>query len=253
MLELYHWRPVSHSLKVLICLGEAGVEYRSHFVDVLAFEQFDEAFLAMNPAGQVPVLVADGESMTESSLINEYLAERFPEARLAPTDPLGWYECQSWSKFVDYNLSSSVATLGCREFLVPYLEDRDPEDVRAAIEAIPVAERRPGWLDAAENSYSDDALADSRRKISLVVERAERRLTASGWLVGDACSIADFNTFAMLYTAAAITPALVRGEHAPNLGRWLDAVAERPAVRAVLAGDEHGKGFAPGPEHSRWG
>lgn len=253
MLELYHWRPVSHSAKVMICLAEAGAEYEGHFVDLLAFEHFDDAFLALNDAGQVPVLKAGGVAMSESSLINEYLAERFPDARLAPTDAYGWYECQAWSKYVDYNLGPSIGTLGCKKFLVPYLAERDPDELAAAVAAIPVAERRAGWTDAARDAYSEDVLANSRRKIGLVVERADRILAASEWLVGKSYSIADINTFAMLNTAAAIEPALVRGAHAPNLVRWFDAIASRRAVRQVLSGDDDGRGFAPGPEHSRWG
>jgi glutathione S-transferase len=237
----------------LICLAEAGAEYKGHFVDLLAFEQFDDAFLALNAAGQVPVLKAGDVVMTESSLINEYLAESFPEAGLAPTGSYGWYECQSWSKYVDYNLSSSIGSLGCRKFLVPYLTETKPGDVAAAVAAIPVEERRAGWSDAFRNAYTDDVIANSRRKIGLVVERADRILAASEWLVGDAYSIADINTFAMLHTAAAIEPALVRGEHVPNLGRWFDTIAKRRAVQQALSGDDDGRGFAPGPEHSRWG
>jgi glutathione S-transferase len=253
MLELYHWRPVSHSAKVLICLAEVGAEYKGHYVDLLAFEQFDDAFLALNAAGQVPVLKVGDVAMTESSLINEYLAESFPEAGIAPTGSYGWYECQAWSKYVDYNLGSSIGTLGCRKFLVPYLAERKRVELAAAVAAIPVEERRAGWSDAVRNAYSDDVLANSRRKIGLVVERANRILAVSEWLVGDAYSIADINTFAMLNTAAAIEPELVRGDHLPNLGRWFDAIAIRPAVRLALSGDDDGQGFAPGPEHSRWG
>ena len=55
MLELFHWEPVSHSARVLICLHEIGVEFKSHYVDLMEFEQFSGDFLALNPAGQVPV------------------------------------------------------------------------------------------------------------------------------------------------------------------------------------------------------
>ena len=46
MIELYHWEPVSHSARVLICLNEIGVEFESHYVDLLEFEQFSKEFLA---------------------------------------------------------------------------------------------------------------------------------------------------------------------------------------------------------------
>ena len=253
MIELYHWKPVSHSAKVLICLKEIGVEYVSRFVDLMAFDQFGDEFLAMNPAGQVPVLEVDGEALTESSLINEYLAERYPDAGLAPTDPLGWYQCQAWSKFIDYNLSSSLATLGCRKYLVPLLRDRGPGDVANAIRAIPVEERRTAWQQAADEDYGDDTVANSERKVRLVVERCESVLANSEWLVGDAYSIADINTFAMLRGLTDIDSVLVDVDTAPNTRHWFEKLTSRPAVREALGGYEHVEGFAPGPEHSRWG
>jgi GSH-dependent disulfide-bond oxidoreductase len=253
MLELLHWKPVSHSAKVLICLHETGVEFESRFVDLLAFEQFADAFLDLNPLGQVPVLRVDGEVLSESSLINEYLAESYPDAGLAPTDPLGWYQCQAWSKFIDYNLSSAAATLGCQKYLAPLLARRERGALLASIEAIPVAERRAGWRDAARNAYGDDVIANSERKVRLVLERMESVLDDAKWLVAGRYSIADINTFAMLDTLRDIVPQLVNRDVAPKSMQWLQRIAARPAVAAALSGYGEVAGFAPGPEHSRWG
>jgi glutathione S-transferase len=251
--ELFHWRPVSHSAKVLICLHEAGVDYKSHFVDLLGFDQFSEEFLALNPMGQVPVLRVGDVALAESSLINEYIAEAWPDAGLAPADALGWYECLAWSKYIDYNLSSSVATLGCRKELVPMLAERNADDVAHAIDAIPVEERKAGWREAAANGYSDDVIANSERKIRLVIGRVEARLVDAEWMVGDAYSIADIDTFAMLNTAADIAPGLFEGVGSARTREWLAGIAARPAVKEALAVNADTKGFAPGPEHSRWG
>ena len=73
MLELYHAEPVANSMKVLLCLKEKGIEFTSHYVDLLRFEQHQPEFVAINPNGQVPVLVHDGATITESTVINEYL------------------------------------------------------------------------------------------------------------------------------------------------------------------------------------
>lgn len=253
MLELYHWKPVSHSARVLICLHEIGVEFESRFVDLMAFEQFSPDFLALNPQAQVPVLMVDGESLSESALINQFLAETYPEAGLAPTDPLGWYECLSWSKYVDYNLGCSVATLGCHERLVPLLAKRERGDLLAAIDSIPVPERRPAWREAAENRYGEGVIANSERKAQLVLQRMEGVLAESDWVIGDSYSIADIDSFALLYTLHGIAPRLVNEDSAPHTMAWLARIAARPAVAAALALHDDVEGFAPGPEHSRWG
>lgn len=256
MIELYHWEPVAHSARVLICLNEIGAEFESHYVDLLEFEQFDDAFRALNPAGQVPVLCNNGVAMTESALINEYLAEAFPDAGLAAMDAGGWYRTQTWSKWVDYNLSSSLGTLGCRKFLVPELAARDRASLARAIDAIPVAERQPGWRLAADNAYTDDMVANSERKVKLVIGRMEEILAESEWLAGGAYSIADIDTFAMVDALRDVAPGIVNAAEAPATMRWLERIAARPAVQAARAANrkfETGTMYAPGPEHSRWG
>jgi glutathione S-transferase len=70
MLELYHAEPVANSMKPLICLHEKGLDFVSHYVDLLRFEQHAPEFVKINPNGQVPVLVHDGNAITESTVIN---------------------------------------------------------------------------------------------------------------------------------------------------------------------------------------
>jgi len=255
VLELYHWEPVSHSLRALICLEEAGADYSSHYVDLLAFEQFGDDFLALNRNGQVPVLVANGMAMSESALITEYLAESFPAAALAPADPLGWYRVQTWTKYIDYNLGSSLATLGCSRFLAPLLAGRG-EELTETIEAIPLPERRAGWLLAAGGRYPETLIENSGRKVALVVERMETLLVDADWLVGDRYSIADINTFAMIHGLRDVAEEFAGAGAAPHTDAWYRRIVARPAVARALAKGvryEPGTVYAPGPEHSRWG
>ena len=256
MLEFYHWEPVSHSLRVMIGLNESGVEYKAHYVDLLDFEQFSHEFLSMNRTGQVPVIVQDGHAMFESALINEFLAELQPEAGLAPADPNGWYQVQTWSKYIDYNLSSSLATLGCRKYLAPSLAERDTDKLAERVESIPVVQRRPGWLAAIHNDYSDDVIDNSTRKVQLVIERMAGILDAADWLVGEQYSIADINSFAMIHGLRDVAPEVAGPGQAPAVDAWYDRIAERDAVKQSLGmSTRHAPGeiYAPGPEHSRWG
>lgn len=256
MLELYHWEPVSHSARVLITLQEIGVEYRSHYVDLLEFEQFDAEFLGVNKAGQVPALIAGDQVLTESTLINQYLAESYPDAQLAPTDAKGWYDVQTWSKWIDYNLASALATLATQRYLAPELATMDAEALQEAVAKIPVAERKPGWEIARANDYSDEVVADSKRKVKLVTERMESVLAERDWLAADRYSIADIDTFAMIASLARVAPDVVNADATPLTMAWAKKIAARPAVTDSLAKNnrfEAGTMFAPGPEHSRWG
>src|SRR3569833_2020695 len=80
MLKLYHAEPLANSLKSLIPVKEKGLEFESIYVDLHKFEQHEPWFVAINPEGQVPVLVHDGAVITHSTVINEYLEDAFPDA-----------------------------------------------------------------------------------------------------------------------------------------------------------------------------
>lgn len=254
MLELFHWEPVGHSARVLICLNEIGVKFESRYVDLLDFEQYSADFLAMNPFGLVPVLRDGDATMTESALINEFLVESHPDAGLAPEKPLGWYQTQAWSKYVDYNLGTSLATIGCRKYLVPLLRER--AELRKKIAAIPVPERMHGWQLAADDAYNDEMIANSERKLGLVIERMEKTLADAEWLVGDRYSIADIDTFALMRSLRDLAPNIINDDTAERTLEWIDRISARPAVEETLkkyGKHEPGTMFVPGPEHSRWG
>ena len=89
MLELYHFEPAANSMKPLLCLSEKGVEFTSRQLNLEGrrWEQYSDWFLKINPDGQVPVLVHDGKVIIESTVINEYIEDVFPENPLRPSDP----------------------------------------------------------------------------------------------------------------------------------------------------------------------
>ena len=87
MLELYHWEPNGSALKTLVCLHEKSLAFTSRYVDLLKFEQCRPEFLALNPKHKVPVLVIDGEPLTENVAIQIWIHRQFPAAGLLPAEP----------------------------------------------------------------------------------------------------------------------------------------------------------------------
>jgi glutathione S-transferase len=86
---LFH-SPNTRSSGALILLEELGAPYELQVLNMKAGEQRQPEYLAINPMGKVPA-VRDGDALvTEQVAIFLYLADRFPEARLAPaiSDPL---------------------------------------------------------------------------------------------------------------------------------------------------------------------
>jgi ganglioside-induced differentiation-associated protein 1 len=60
MIELYHHGSSVCAAKVRLVLAEKGIDWTGHYVDILKGEQFDPAYLKLNPKAVVPTLVHDG-------------------------------------------------------------------------------------------------------------------------------------------------------------------------------------------------
>ena len=103
MLQLYFY-PMACSLACRIALMEAGIEARYRLAHIWNKKVLDDDsdFLTVSSKGAVPVLVLEnGERLTETAAVLQYIADLRPEARLAPPpgDP-DRYRLQEWLSFV---------------------------------------------------------------------------------------------------------------------------------------------------------
>jgi len=74
------------SLASHIALEEAGATYTTVRLSFASNEQRGPEYLAINPKGRVPAMVTDRGILTETPAMLAYIAQSFPEARLAPVD-----------------------------------------------------------------------------------------------------------------------------------------------------------------------
>ncbi|KZD25625.1 glutathione S-transferase family protein [Tardiphaga robiniae] len=83
MMKLY-WSPRSRSFTALWLMEETGVAYERVLTDITIGAQRTLEFLAVNPMGKVPALQDGDATMAEAAAICAYVAERYPDAKLAP-------------------------------------------------------------------------------------------------------------------------------------------------------------------------
>jgi len=69
-------------------LAHKGIEYDYKPIHLLKQEQISDEYKVLNPMGQVPALIMNGNTLTQSISIMEYLEECFPEKPILPKDPL---------------------------------------------------------------------------------------------------------------------------------------------------------------------
>ena len=249
-MTLYHGEPNGPSLTVLAALFEKQLSALLERVDLAAGARHGLACaaqteVAMSVEGEGPVLLVDGEGMSDSVFIACYFDDLGAGPALRPADPFGRWEMMTWCRQMIERTAPAAAYLGCHA--------HPPKATAAVFESIRSADLRVRWEDAAAALFAEDKLADSKAKIIQAVDKIEARLDGREWLMGT-FGIADLESYAWLAGMVKVVPAAFKGK--PRSAAWLERMRARPSVAKALAlsrtGDPHAN-WAPGPEINRWG
>lgn len=232
---LYHWEPNANSGKPMLAFMEKGVPFDSHYIDMLNFDQHRPEYLAINPQGTIPAMKHGDRVLVESTAIMEYVNEAFAGPDLMPADPRDRWRVRWWMKFMDQWLAPSFSMIGWSVFIGPVVRQRDPAELEAAIERIPMPERRVSWRKAIYGTFSEAEIAESQRRVALGIAMLEEELGKREWLASDSYSLADINGFNLAYAIPLSQPHLSNDELTPNLLRWLRAIYARKAVKDCWA------------------
>ena len=261
MLELYHWEPNGFYLKPLIALEEKGASFTSRWFDPTSFEQVDAGFpssvesrLTLEREG--PLLVVDGEVISSTFFMLEYIAEALPGETLLPESAYDLYRAHASGQFMGAQLGSLVPILGCLKYLAPRLAGMDRAVLETKLKDIGPQERRLNFTALLDGTYTPQIQATARERLKFPVARIEAQLTQGPWLAGPRYSIADIDAFAMLRVIPDLAPDVVNASATPRVTEYLTRIGARPAVKAALAHSRSGKPeqhFVPGVEPSRWG
>jgi GST-like protein len=189
--------------KVSIMLEECELDYRVHIVDLVAGGHQSEAFLALNPAGKIPVITdSDGPGGTPFTLsqtlaIVLYLAEK--TGILIPKDLYERAEVYRYMGLVASDTSAAFSGLFMFGVLMP-----QPE-----------------------------ATAYFRTQAERQLRVLDQRLAESRYLAGEAYSVADILAYPVAVTSTKLLPDGVAGY--PNLRRWAGEIGERHTVQRGMA------------------
>jgi glutathione S-transferase len=129
-MKLYEFAP-TRSIRARWALQELGVAFDAVTVNLVAGEHRDPAFLAINPAGKLPVLVDGDMVLTESVAIVLYLAETYPDRGLIPADVRQRAQVYRWLLFTATELEQPLWRITRHTMLYPE-HQRLPGDVPLA-------------------------------------------------------------------------------------------------------------------------
>ncbi len=191
MITLYfNWNAVC-AMKVALCLAEKQLAWEQRHLALGEFEQLQDWYLAINPAGVVPALVDAGTVVLESTVIIEYLDDAYPQTSLRPSDPKARARMRWWAKQVDDIVHPSIRPLSFTQFVAPRARALSRDELDGLKARTPKKEIAELWRRAAEAPYADEELAEYVSKIRGVMTKMDAELRRSSWLAGDTYSLAD--------------------------------------------------------------
>jgi glutathione S-transferase len=202
MFKLYY-SPGSCALASHIALEEAGAAYTTERIDFKSNQQNSPEYLAVNPKGRVPALVTDRGILTETPAMLAFIAQSFPQLRLAPfDDPYAFAQAQAFNSY----LCSTVHVAHAHKM------------------------RGARW------ATEEPSFADMKRKVPHTVGASfaliERDMLKGPWVMGEQYTICDpyLFTLALWLEGDGVDLAAL-----PKVTDHRKRMSERPAVQKVQA------------------
>jgi glutathione S-transferase len=202
MLKLYY-APGTCALASHIALEEAGAGYTTERLDFKSNQQNSPEYLAINPKGRVPALVTDRGVLTETPAMLGFIAQSFPQAKLAPLDdPHAFAQMQAFNSYL------------CSTVHVAH------------------AHRGRGYRWATDEASFADMKRMVPKSVGACFALIERGMLKGPWVMGDSYTICDPYLFTI---AQWLEGDSVDLSALPKVADHRKRMAERPAVRKAVA------------------
>lgn len=183
---IFYYAPRTVSLAAHITLQETGVEYEARRLDFSVSEQRSNYYLNLNPKGRVPSLDTGQGIITETPAILAYLAQQYPQAKLAPVqDNYAFAKVQEFNSYLcaTVHVAHAHRVRGSRwvddESAIRAMQAKVPETMGDCFRLIETTMFRGPWVMGEQYSICDPYL-----------------FTIETWLEGDGVDIGDFDQIA---------------------------------------------------------
>jgi glutathione S-transferase len=202
MIKLYDFLSCPYGQKVRIVLAEKSLSYDLVTVDLIQNEHRRPDFLRLNPFGRVPVLVDEDTTVYDSTIINEYLEDEYPEPPVLP--PVGSSAMRARARvfedFADTSFTPQVGQL--------------------------IAE-----VSKAESERDQNRVQRLHQSVERVLDYLNNELKSQQFLAGE-FSVADIG-FAPRLLVLKDIGIDVTANNRLNVDGWLKRMQERPSIQGL--------------------
>lgn len=232
MLQLYNAPVSTCSQKVRMALFEKELEWEDKVIQFGRNDHLSDWYLKLNPNGVVPTLVHDGNPIVDSSVINEYLEDAFPERPLRPRTPVEVAHMRAWRQYIDEVPTPSIRYPSFNAAFVHIWANMTDEQYNAHVDKLPL--RKHFYQKMGRKGFPKEEVDAALERLRQSVERMQKSLEQDRWLAGEQFTLADIS----------IMPTIVRMDDLglahlwadlPRVSAWYASIQSRPAFAKTYA------------------
>jgi glutathione S-transferase len=232
VLELYHSINSVCAQKVRIALHEKGQDAKDHIM-TLRGDQFDPAYLKLNPSGVVPTLIDDGVPITESALILYYIDETFPAPPLMPKSPRERHRVRMYNKLIDEYVHNSCMILTFATAFRPAFLQMTREAWEAEIAKSPLKRRAEYKRSVIEHGLDSEFVAEALAQHNKLLKWMADALANGPYLAGDSFSNAECAVIPYILRLELLKLDALWADH-PAIADWWARMRARRSVKAAI-------------------
>jgi glutathione S-transferase len=234
MLTLYHAHHSTCSQKVRLVLHEKGLAFESVTLDLGKKDQLKPEYLAINPNGVVPTLVDDGVPIIESSVICEYLDEKYPQASLIPIDIVERARMRAWMHYIEEVAVGAIRVPSFnRAFLYRFdgLDQKRFDDEQMNVRKVrkELFQRMGG-----PTGFSKAEIDRSLEQLEETCRRMNEAISKKGpWIMGEQFTLADVLIMPSIDRMNDLGLSRIWEDKYPNVTAWYERLQAKPSFKAT--------------------
>jgi glutathione S-transferase len=234
MLKLYNAAHSTCSQKVRLVLAEKRLAFEDIKLDLgRAKDHLKPDYLKINPNGVVPTLVDDGSIIIDSSVICEYLDEKYPDVRLTPDDLVQRARMRAWMRFLEEVPTAAVRVPSFNMGFLPRFEGLDRQAFETEQSDIRPL-RKHFYRRMGTDGFRKEEVEASLEQIEKTCVRMNQALAEGPWLLGQQLSLADMVVAPLIDRMADLGYAGIWTEKYPHVTQWYARIQSRPAFKATF-------------------
>lgn len=234
MLTLYHASHSTCSQKVRFVLHEKGLNFEDVRLDLGKKDQLKPEYVAINPNAVVPTLVDDGTPIIDSSVICEYLDEKYPQNPLTPNNIVERAHMRSWMRYLEEVPTTAIRTPSFNRAFLYRFDGLDQK--RFETEQVNVRTVRKAFFQRMGSplGFSKEDIDRSLEQLGETCKRMDDAIQKRGpWLLGQQLTLADVLVMPAIDRMNDLGLSHLWEGRYPRVSEWYARLQTLPAFRST--------------------